>query len=92
MKKKLAIIVAAVLMLATLAGCGSSSSAAASTASTPASSTAAATSDLNVAVFYYNYSDVYISSVRNKMDEQLNALGVTFNNYDGAGNQAQQTD
>ncbi len=92
MKKKLAIIVAAVLMLATLAGCGSSSSAAASTASTPASSTAAAAGDLNVAVFYYNYSDVYISSVRNKMDEQLNALGVTFNNYDGAGNQAQQTD
>lgn len=92
MKKKLAIIVAAVLMLATLAGCGSSSSAPASTASTPASSTAAAASDLNIAVFYYNYSDVYISSVRNKMDEQLNALGVTFNNYDGAGNQAQQTD
>ena len=92
MKKKLAIIVAAVLMLATLAGCGSSSSAPASAASTPASSTAAAASDLNIAVFYYNYSDVYISSVRNKMDEQLNTLGVTFNNYDGAGNQAQQTD
>ena len=43
-------------------------------------------------MFYYNYSDVYISSVRNNMDEMLKGMGVKYDNYDGAGNQAQQTD
>ena len=43
-------------------------------------------------VFYYDFSDVYISSVRNSMNSQLDAMGVKYNNFDGAGNQAQQTD
>ncbi len=51
-----------------------------------------AVSDLNVAVFYYNYSDIYISSVRNNMDTMLGEMGITPDNYDGAGNQNQQTD
>ena len=45
-----------------------------------------------MAVFYYNYSDVYISSVRNNMDTMLGEMGITPDNYDGAGNQSQQTD
>ena len=49
-------------------------------------------SELNVGVFYYDFSDVYISSVRNSMNSQLDAMGVKYNNFDGAGNQAQQTD
>ena len=49
-------------------------------------------SELNVGVFYYDFSDVYISSVRNFMNSQLDAMGVKYNNFDGAGNQAQQTD
>ena len=61
-------------------------------ASAPTESQPAQAGELNVAVFYYNYSDVYISSVRNNMDEMLTALGVNYDNFDGAGNQSQQTD
>ena len=55
----------------------------------PAPETAA---ELNVAVFYYNFADVYISSVRAYMDSALTAMGVVYNNYDGAGNQTTQTE
>ncbi|MFV0413163.1 MAG: galactose ABC transporter substrate-binding protein [Oscillospiraceae bacterium] len=89
MKKTLALVLAAMFALAVFAGCTSSSSSASTAGST---SQAAQTGDVNVAVFYYNYSDVYISSVRNNMDQKLDALGVSYTNYDGAGNQAQQTD
>ncbi|GKI13879.1 galactose ABC transporter substrate-binding protein [Oscillospiraceae bacterium] len=95
MKKKLALVLAAALMLAVLAGCGGTPAPSTPAASNPASmggEPAAPASDLNAAVFYYNYSDVYISSVRNNMDEMLKGMGVKYDNYDGAGNQAQQTD
>ncbi len=78
MKKTLAIILAVVMMVSLLAGCGDNPD--------PAGSS------LDVAVFYYDFSDVYISRVRNSMNSQLDALGVKYNNYDGAGNQSQQTD
>ena len=82
MKKTLAIILAVVMMVSLLAGCGDK----------PAPNPDPAVSSLDVAVFYYDFSDVYISSVRNSMNSQLDALGVKYNNYDGAGNQSQQTD
>ena len=62
------------------------------TETTPAESGAPAASDLNVAVFYYNYSDAFISNVRNEMDAQWEAMGVTYNNYDGNTNQGNQMD
>ena len=82
MKKTLAIILAVVMMVSLLAGCGDK----------PAPNPDPAGSSLDVAVFYYDFSDVYISSVRNSMNSQLDALGVKYNNYDGAGKQSQQTD
>ena len=82
MKKTLAIILAVVMMVSLLAGCGDK----------PAPNPDPVGSSLDVAVFYYDFSDVYISSVRNSMNSQLDALGVKYNNYDGAGNQSQQTD
>ncbi len=88
MKKTLAILLSAVMMLGLLAGCGSKTTEQPSTSGTENTETAA----LNVGVFYYDYSDVYISSVRSSMDEQLKAMGVNYTNYDGGGNQAQQTD
>lgn len=60
------------------------------TETTPAETGAA--SDLNVAVFYYNYSDAFISNVRNEMDAQWEAMGVTYVNYDGNTNQGTQMD
>ena len=86
MKKTLAILLSAVMVLALLAGCGEQKQ--------PDTNDQGNTdaSELNVGVFYYDFSDVYISSVRNFMDSQLDAMGVKYNNFDGAGNQAQQTD
>ena len=86
MKKTLAILLSAVMVLALLAGCGEQKQ--------PDNGNQGNTdaSELNVGVFYYDFSDVYISSVRNSMNSQLDAMGVKYDNFDGAGNQAQQTD
>ena len=86
MKKTLAILLSAVMVLALLAGCGEQKQ---PDTNDQGNSDA---SELNVGVFYYDFSDVYISSVRNSMNSQLDAMGVKYNNFDGAGNQAQQTD
>ena len=48
--------------------------------------------DLKVAVFYYTYSDTYISSVRTALDAQLDALGVTYQDFDSNGNQTTQNE
>ena len=48
--------------------------------------------DLNIAVFYYTYSDTYISSVRAALDAELTEAGVTYTDYDSAGDQATQND
>ena len=43
-------------------------------------------------VFYYTYSDAYISSVRSAMDKFLKDAGLKFQNYDANGNQTTQTE
>ncbi len=50
------------------------------------------TKDGEVAVFYYTYSDTYISSVRSAMDKLLTSSGVRTNSYDANGNQTTQTE
>ena len=90
MKKTLAILLSAAMMLGLLAGCGKKEDTKQPGSNSGSQSTQ--TSTLNAGVFYYDFSDVYISSVRNSMDTQLKELGITYNNYDGAGNQANQTD
>ncbi len=92
--KKLSALLLAGAMCVSIAACsgGTSSTPAPTGSSAPAETGSVAASDLSVAVFYYNYSDVYISSVRNNMDTMLSAMGITPDNYDGAGNQSQQTD
>ena len=100
MKKALALTVAAAMALS-LAACGgsSSSTAASSTAESTASSAAESTasaettgSDINAAVFYYAYSDTYISSVRTALDADLTAAGITYTDYDGNSNQTTQNE
>ena len=49
-------------------------------------------SDGEVSVFYYTFSDTYISSVRSAMDKLLGDSGVKYNNYDANGNQTTQTE
>lgn len=49
-----------------------------------------ANSDGEISVFYYTYSDTYISSVRSAIDKLLE--GKKFNSYDANGNQTTQTE
>lgn len=49
-------------------------------------------SSANVAVFYYAYSDTYISSVRTALDAELDALGVTYQDFDANSNQTTQNE
>lgn len=48
--------------------------------------------DLNVGVFYYDFSDVYISTVRAELDARLDEAGFTYTNYDAANAQPTQTE
>lgn len=80
MKKKLALALSAMMLVGVLAGCSggdSSSAVAGNSGSAPAtgeSQPAAEGDAMRVDVFYYDFSDVYISSVRASMDEQLGKL------------------
>ena len=46
----------------------------------------------DVHVFYYTYSDPYISSVRSALGEKLRAAGISYQDYDGNTNQTTQTE
>ncbi|WP_305767182.1 galactose ABC transporter substrate-binding protein [Candidatus Epulonipiscium viviparus] len=79
MNKVLKGIALGVMSFATLTGC--------------ASDTNNSTEDgIKAGVFYYNFSDIYISTVRANMDDMLEDLGMNFQNYDASGNQATQMD
>ena len=103
MKKLLALTVAAAMTLS-LAACGgngsstseASSEAASSEATTSEAATsegteadAAGSSDFDATVLYYTYADTYISSVRTALDAELEAAGITYQDYDS--NNAQNT-
>ena len=46
----------------------------------------------DVHVFYYTYSDPYISTVRSSLDKRLRDAGVSFQDHDGNNNQTTQTE
>lgn len=48
--------------------------------------------DGEVSVFYYTYSDTYISGVRGAIDSMLKSAKISFNNYDANSNQTTQTE
>lgn len=97
MKKLFALLLAACMVLS-LAACGSSdSSTATSTAASNAGSateggTTAASSDGEVAIFYYTFNDTYLSSVRTAMDSALDAAGIYYNDYDANNSQTTETE
>ena len=76
MKKLLATLLALVLVLG-LAACGGSGKDA---------------KEGEVSVFYYNYGDTYISSVRSAMDKLLTDAGLKYQNYDANNSQTTQTE
>ncbi|MBE6556440.1 MAG: galactose ABC transporter substrate-binding protein [Ruminococcaceae bacterium] len=46
----------------------------------------------DVHVFYYTYSDTYISGVRGALDTALKEMGLSFQDYDSNSNQTTQTE
>lgn len=46
----------------------------------------------DVSVFYYTYSDTYISGVRSEMNKMLKSAGLDYHNYDANSNQTTQTE
>lgn len=57
----------------------------------PLSACNTAKSDTNH-IFYYDYSDTYIASVRDAMDDALEAAGLEFQNHDAQNSQTTQTE
>lgn len=53
---------------------------------------APAAGDLNVAVFYYTYSDAFISSVRAALTTALDNAGIAHQDFDSNNNQATQNE
>jgi len=49
-------------------------------------------SNANVAVFYYTFSDTYISSVRTALDAKLDELGVKYQDFDSNNSQTTQNE
>ncbi len=45
-----------------------------------------------ISVFYYTFSDTYISSVRSNLGKILSDSGLRYNDYDANGNQTTQTE
>ena len=74
--KKFLAVILAGIMMLGLAACGSGGG----------------SDELSVGVFYYTYSDTYISSVRTALDAQLTEAGINFQNYDGNSNQTTQNE
>jgi len=93
MKKILALLLAVIMVFA-LAACGSSAAPAPAATEAPAAEAApaeeAAGSDLKVAVFWYAFSDAFLSTVRDALDADLTSAGIEFQNFDGNNNQATQ--
>lgn len=76
MKKSLSILIA-LLMLLAAGGCMGSGS---------------DTGEKSAAVFYYTYSDPYISTVRASLDSELSALGISYQDYDSNSSQTTQSE
>ncbi|MDO5400684.1 MAG: substrate-binding domain-containing protein [Eubacteriales bacterium] len=98
MKKIIAMLLVLAMAL-TLAACGGKTETPATTqapaADAPATEAPAAPAaeSVKVSVFWYDESDVYLSSVRDAMNKELDALGnVEYDNQFAANDQAKQLD
>jgi methyl-galactoside transport system substrate-binding protein len=82
-KKILGIILSVMMIGALLAGCSGSNSGGGKSGGTT-------TAKFHADVFYYNYADAYISTVRDAMNSRLDGLGISYTNYDGKADQSTQ--
>lgn len=49
-------------------------------------------SNLNVGIFWYSFSDTFLSTVRASLDDLLDEAGITYTDYDGNGSQTTQNE
>ena len=104
-KKLISSFLCLVMTTALLAGCGGSATgggnvgggdavaeAATETATEAQTESASNSSDVKVTVFWYEESDVYLSSVRTALNNELDGLGVEYDNQFAANDQAKQID
>ena len=59
---------------------------------TEAPATETPATDVVAGVFWYDFSDAFLSTVRDALDTALTAAGVTYTDYDAASTQATQND
>ena len=86
MKKLIALILALTMVLC-LAACGGEKAPKATEGSSNQGSTASAT---KVTVFWYDEADIYLGSVRDALNKELDALGVDYDNQYATGDQGKQ--
>ncbi|WP_297197314.1 substrate-binding domain-containing protein [uncultured Flavonifractor sp.] len=95
-KKKLVSLLLALAMVFALGACGGDTQgnqeSQTPSTSSPSGENNASSGDAKVAVFYYNYADTYIASVRTALDAALDAAGVTYQDFDGNNNQTTQNE
>ena len=71
-------------------GGGSDASTSGSGASSSTGGGGAAISDLNVGVFWYAFSDAFLSTVRTALNKDLDDAGIKYQDFDGNNTQATQ--
>ena len=98
MKKVLAFALSLAMILA-LVACGNNSATNNGGANNGGTTNNGGTADdgdtgeaMNISVLYYNFSDAFISNVRNEMDAQWQAMGISAKNEDGQTNAGTQLD
>lgn len=93
-KKKLVSLLLALAMVFALAACGGDTQGTQESQNPGASASGGESTNgaAKVAVFYYNYADTYIASVRTALDAALDAAGVTYQDFDGNNNQTTQNE
>ena len=85
MKKKLMALLLCLTMVATLfAGCGGGGE--------EAGGEAGGDAGVKATVFWYEESDVYLSSVRTELNAELDKLGIAYDNQFAANDQSKQID
>lgn len=102
MKKKLLAALLCLAMAATMvAGCGSKDAETPAATEEPAAEEAGDVAeeveatvdeDALVAVFWYTYSDTYLSSVRTALNAAFDAAGINYQDYDSNSNQTTQNE
>ena len=93
MQKKLMALLLCLAMTATLfAGCGGGGEASGEAGGEAGGEATGGDASVKATVFWYEESDVYLSSVRTALNAELDAAGIAYDNQFAANDQAKQID